>query len=218
VQGEQEEHLGMPISPMCNKATVCMPRAQLNFIGIFLKVSPAPHAMGGSPYPHSAASTSRGTGTIGQDDGRGQSAGRTCFLSGRCAGQSAISRRMNPDRRGSKNQAIPRPALHMLADVTACLRFRFCARFFVNEPTMYILSAHMGAIILQTWQLGSIPRVMYIERMTHSRPRQQPAVTCMLLTLFSARYNPVWLQVCSTKWPPASSAVSAHRPPVAAST
>lgn len=36
-QGKQEAAVGLPVSPMCNPSLVCMPRAQLNFISIFLK-------------------------------------------------------------------------------------------------------------------------------------------------------------------------------------
>lgn len=36
-QGDKEASVGLPITPFCNRELVCMPRAQLNFIDIFLK-------------------------------------------------------------------------------------------------------------------------------------------------------------------------------------
>lgn len=36
-QGDKEASVGLPITPFCNRDLVCMPRAQLNFIDIFLK-------------------------------------------------------------------------------------------------------------------------------------------------------------------------------------
>ncbi len=38
MQGDREASIGLPVSPMCNRATMNMPRAQLGFINIFLKV------------------------------------------------------------------------------------------------------------------------------------------------------------------------------------
>lgn len=37
-QGDKEQQAGLPVSPFCNRATMDMPRAQLNFIDIFVKV------------------------------------------------------------------------------------------------------------------------------------------------------------------------------------
>ena len=39
VQGDKEARIGLPVSPMCNRANMNMPRAQIGFINIFLKVS-----------------------------------------------------------------------------------------------------------------------------------------------------------------------------------
>ena len=39
-QGDKEEGLGLAVSPFCNRANMNMPKAQINFIEIFLKVSP----------------------------------------------------------------------------------------------------------------------------------------------------------------------------------
>jgi hypothetical protein len=36
-QGDREASIGMPVTPFCNRANMCMPRAQLGFINIFLK-------------------------------------------------------------------------------------------------------------------------------------------------------------------------------------
>ncbi len=38
-QGDKEQQAGLAVSPFCNRATMNMPRAQLNFIDIFVKVS-----------------------------------------------------------------------------------------------------------------------------------------------------------------------------------
>jgi hypothetical protein len=38
VQGDREAAAGLPVSAMCNRQTMHMPRAQLGFINIFLKV------------------------------------------------------------------------------------------------------------------------------------------------------------------------------------
>jgi hypothetical protein len=47
-QGEREAAAGLPVSPMCDKALVCTPKAQLNFINIFLRVRGLAAAHGGS--------------------------------------------------------------------------------------------------------------------------------------------------------------------------
>lgn len=38
VQGDKEAKAGLPVSPMCNRTNMCMPKAQIGFINIFLKV------------------------------------------------------------------------------------------------------------------------------------------------------------------------------------
>jgi hypothetical protein len=39
VQGDKEAAAGLAVSSFCNRSTMNMPKAQLNFIDIFLKVS-----------------------------------------------------------------------------------------------------------------------------------------------------------------------------------
>ena len=38
LQGDQEAACGLNVSPMCDRSKMNMPRAQINFIEIFLKV------------------------------------------------------------------------------------------------------------------------------------------------------------------------------------
>ena len=38
LQGDKEAAIGLPVSPFCNRETMNMPKAQLGFINIFLKV------------------------------------------------------------------------------------------------------------------------------------------------------------------------------------
>mgnify|MGYP001807465762 CR=1 FL=1 len=46
LQGDREAACGLPVSAMCNRVTMNMPRAQLGFINIFLKVSDQRHVGG----------------------------------------------------------------------------------------------------------------------------------------------------------------------------
>lgn len=40
-QGDQEEAAGLPVSAMCDRKLMCMPKAQLGFVGFFMKVGAA---------------------------------------------------------------------------------------------------------------------------------------------------------------------------------
>ncbi len=49
-QGDKEVSIGIPLSPFCNRETMNMPKAQVNFIEVFLRVRRGAR-VGGRFYP-----------------------------------------------------------------------------------------------------------------------------------------------------------------------